>query len=158
MNGLSQRLTRVSNICYRYEPLVDLLCSLFCADEWGSITVDYRGLLDGGSIWTVTFNDYAITAGKGGVPLLNVSWDGITNGLTTIERVSEAASPVVHRALLTAASAIDSSGSFEMSVAGVVTRPVSVDASANTVQNVRIAGIISVGSRSAVTNHSTVYQ
>lgn len=98
----------------------------------------------------MTFNDYSTTAGKGGAPLLNVSWNGITNGSTTIERVSEAASPVVHRVLLTAASAIDSSGSFEMSVAGVVTRPVSVDASADAVQNVSIADITSVDSRRTV--------
>lgn len=69
---------------------------------------------------------------------MNISRDNLTNGTATVARISAAASPVVHRVLLSSISTLDASGVFEMSVAGVVTRPVSVDASAVVLQNVII--------------------
>lgn len=106
------------------------------SDEWGTVTVDYKRLLDGAYLWLVTFNDYTSVARGGGAPLLDVSSDGITNGRVSVTRLLEATSPVVHRILLTAISELDSGGLFEISVAGVVTRSVPVDVSAGMLQNV----------------------
>lgn len=108
------------------------------SDEWGPVTVDHQDLLDGGSLWTLVFNDYSVVAQAGGAPVLNVSRDATTSGVVSIERVAEAASPVVHRILIAAASTLDSTGFFELSLEGVVTRPVSVDTSAYNLQNVRV--------------------
>lgn len=115
-------------------------------DEWGSITVDHKELLDGGSLWSVLFDDYSMVARAGGAPLIEVSRDAATNGVVSIHRVTEAASPVVHRILITAASALDSTGSFEMSLEGVVTRPISVGVSAYHLQNVSVVFTACLGS------------
>lgn len=112
--------------------------SLCLSEEWGSITVDHKELVGGGSLWSVLFDDYSVVARAGGAPLLEVSRDATTNGAVSINRVTEAASPVVHRILITAASTLDSTGSFELSLEGVVTRPISVGVSAYHLQDVSV--------------------
>lgn len=109
------------------------------SDEWGSITVGHRGLLDGGSLWIVTFDDYFLVARAGGAPLLEISHHATSNVVISAERVADAASPVVHRVLVAASSELEPTGSFELSLEGVVTRTISVDASAYYLQNVRTA-------------------
>lgn len=79
-----------------------------------------------------------MVARVGGAPLIEVSRDATTNGAVSIDRVAEAASPVVHRILLTAESTLDSTGSFELSLEGVVTRSISVGVSAYQLQNVSV--------------------
>lgn len=102
------------------------------------MTVDHQSLLDGGSLWTLNFNDYSVVAQAGGAPIINASRDATTNGRVSVERVVEAASPVVHRVLIAAASTLDSTGSFELTLEGIVTRPISVDTSAYHLQNVSV--------------------
>lgn len=84
----------------------------------------------------MTFDDYSLVARAGGAPLLAVSRDAVTRGAASVERISGAASPVVHRVLVAAFSTLASTGMFELSLEGVVTRAISVDASAETMQNV----------------------
>lgn len=105
-------------------------------DEWGSITVDHKRLLDGGSIWSLTFDDYSLVAGAGGAPLVAVSHDEITRGVVSVERIANAASPAVHRVLVAALSTLESTGMFALSLEGVVTRAISVDVSADDLQDV----------------------
>lgn len=105
-------------------------------DEWGPITVDKKLLLDAGCLWSVTFDDYVRVARAGGAPLINVSSEAISQGVVTVERVVDAVSPVVHRVLVAASSTLDSTGSFGLSLAGVITRPISVDVSASSLQHV----------------------
>lgn len=115
-------------------------------DEWGSITVDHRELLDGGSLWRVTFDDYSLVARAGGTPPFNASRGSITNGAVSVERVFNAASPVVHRVLVAALSTLDSTSSFELSLENVVTRRITVDESAYYLQNVSlVAAALYVG-------------
>lgn len=106
------------------------------SDDWGSITLDHKELLDGGRIWSVKFDDYSLVAGAGGAPLLVVSRDAVTRGGASVKRIANAASPAVHRVLVAAFSTLASTGMFELSLEGVVTRAISVDASAETLQNV----------------------
>ncbi len=96
-----------------------------------------KTLLDGGNIWSVTFNDYSLVAGAGGAPLLAVSHDDTTIGVVSIARVTGAASPTVHRVLVAALSTLEPTGMFKLSLEGVVTRAILVDASADDMQNVR---------------------
>lgn len=98
--------------------------------------MDQEQLLDGGIVWQVTFNDYDTVIRQGGAPLFAISERSITNGTVTVERLSRAAMNPIHRVLVRAESTLDSGGFFAMSLAGVSTRPVSVGASADTVQNV----------------------
>lgn len=105
-------------------------------DEWGSITVDHRQLLDGGTIWSLTFDDYSLVARAGGAPLIAVAHDEITRGVVSVERIADAASPAVHRVLVAALSKLESTGMFALSLEGVVTRAISVDASADDLQDV----------------------
>lgn len=125
----------------RHENLHPLSSNRFCIDQqpdiWGSITVSHKTLLDGGNIWSVTFNEYSLVAGAGGAPLLAVSRDDTTIGTVTIARVAGAASPTVHRVLVAALSTLEPTGMFKLSLEGVVTRAISVDASADDMQNVR---------------------
>lgn len=100
----------------------------------------HQELLDGGSLWRITFNDHSRVARADGAPLLSVYRDGVANGTVSVKRVTEAASPVVHRVLLTAESTLDPGGAFEMSLAGTTTRSVSVEASADLLQHVSVAG------------------
>lgn len=109
-----------------------------CPDEWGSTAVDYKGLLDRSTVWEVTFDDFNI-ARRGGAPLLNISDDHVTNGTVSVERVAAAASPAVHRVIVRAESMLDVGGYFELSLAGVKTRPVSIEASADTLQHVSVS-------------------
>ena len=122
--------------CLFHDCFLPVIILLRVSDEWGSITVDHKELLDGGSLWSVIFEDYSVVARAGGAPLLEVSRDATTNGAVSINRVTEAASPVVHRILITAASTLDPTGMFELSLEGVVTRPISVGVSAYHLQNV----------------------
>lgn len=110
-------------------------------DEWGSVTVNHQTLLDGGNIWSVTFNDYSLVAGSGGAPLLAVSRDGTTLGAVSTARVTGASSPTVHRVLVAALSTLEPTGAFELSLEGVVTRAISVDASADEMQNVSVTSL-----------------
>lgn len=98
--------------------------------------VEHTALLDGGSIWSVTFTEYSLVARAGGAPLLTVSSDATTRGAVSIERVAVAASPVVHRVLVAGDSTLEPTGMFELSLEGVATRAISVDASADDMQNV----------------------
>lgn len=107
------------------------------SDKWGSITVCHEGLLDAGSIWSVTFDEYLRVAPAGGAPLFNISQDRTINGVATAERVAQAASPAVHRVIVAALSTLASTGSFELSLQGVVTRPISVGTTAPSLQTVR---------------------
>lgn len=86
----------------------------------------------------MTFDEYSLVARAGGAPLLAVSRDGVSRGAASVERIANAASPVVHRVLVAAFSTLSSTGMFELSLEGVVTRAISVDAPAETMQNVRI--------------------
>lgn len=108
-------------------------------DEWGPITVEHKALLDGGHLWSVTFTEYSLVAPAGGAPLLAISGDATTRGVVTIERVAVAASPAVHRVLVAGASTLEPMGSFELSLEGVASRAISVDASAEDMQNVSFA-------------------
>lgn len=98
--------------------------------------MDRKELLDGGYIWNVTFDDYSLVARAGGAPLIAVSRDAVARGAASAQRVATAASPVVHRVLVAAFSTLTSTGMFELSLEGVVTRAISVDASADNMQNV----------------------
>lgn len=100
--------------------------------------MDHKLLLDGGSVWSVTFDDHPLIARAGGAPLLAVSRDATTRGSVSVERVADAASPSVHRVLVAAFSTLDSTGMFELSLEGVTTRAISVDASAEDMQDVSI--------------------
>lgn len=84
----------------------------------------------------MTFDDYSLVASAGGAPLLSVSRDATTHGAVSVERVADATSPVVHRVLVAAASTLESTGSFALSLEGVVTRSIFIDASAYHLQNV----------------------
>lgn len=106
------------------------------SDEWGPIRVDQEDLLDGGSIWRVTFEDYSRTARAGGAPLLNIFHDATNKGTVSVKRLTEAASPVVHRVLVETPSTFEPTSSFELSLAGIVSSPISVDVSASFLQNV----------------------
>lgn len=105
-------------------------------DKWGSITVDSKALLDGGSLWSVTFTEHSLAARAGGAPLLAVSRNATTLGAVSIDLVAVAASPAVHRVLVGGFSTLEPTGMFELSLEGVATRAISVDASADDVQNV----------------------
>lgn len=98
--------------------------------------MDQEQLLDGGIVWQVTFNGYDTVVRRGGAPLFAISERSIANGTVTVERLFRAATHPVHRVLVRAESTLDSWGFFVMSLAGVSTRPVSIEASADTVQNV----------------------
>ena len=68
--------------------------SLRVSDDWGSITVDHKELLDGGSLWSVLFEDYSVAARAVGAPLLGVSRDATTDGAVTTNRVIRKAGTV----------------------------------------------------------------
>lgn len=106
------------------------------SEEWGPITVDQEDLLDGGSTWRMTFEDYSRTARAGGAPLLNISRDATNKGTVSVKRLTKAASPVVHRVLVETPSTLETTSSFELSLAGIISRPISVDVSASFLQNV----------------------
>lgn len=82
------------------------------------------------------FSDHSHVARAGGAPLLTVSRDATTLGAVSIDRVAVAASPAVHRVLVAGASTLEFTGMFELTLEGVATRAISVDASANDMQNV----------------------
>lgn len=105
-------------------------------DDWGSITVEHKALLDGGSLWSVTFAEHSLVARASGAPPLAVSDDTTTQGVVSIERVTVAASPAVHRVLVAGFSTLEPTGMFELSLEGLATRAISVDASADDMQNV----------------------
>lgn len=110
--------------------------------------MDHKPLLDGGSVWSVTFDDYPLVARAGGAPLLAVSRDATNRGAVSVERVADAASPAVHRVLVAALSTLDSAGMFELSLEGVTTRAISVDASVQDMQEVSLpAAIVGVEAR-----------
>lgn len=101
--------------------------------------MEHKALLDGGNLWSVTFTDYSLVARAGGAPLLAISGDATTRGAATTERVAVAAAPAVHRVLVAGASTLEPTGSFELSLEGVATRAIGIDASAEDMQNVSFA-------------------
>lgn len=106
------------------------------SDKWGPIIVDQEDLLDGGSIWRVTFEDYIRPARAGGAPLLNISYDATNKGTVSVKRLTKAASPMVHRVLVETPSTLETASSFKLSLAGIISNPISVDVSASFLQNV----------------------
>lgn len=116
----------------------DFFCFAHRPDDWGPIVVERKALLDGGSVWSVTFTEHSLVARAGGAPLLAISRDATTLGAVSVERVAAAASPAVHRVLVVGGSTLEAAGMFGLSLEGVATRAISVDASAEDMQNVGI--------------------
>lgn len=96
----------------------------------------HANLLDGGALWRITFEESLHFAIAGDVPVFDAGNGRIRNGDVKVTRVSEAAVPTTHRLLLTAFSTLDPSGTFTVSLAGVSSRRVRVDTSADLLQSV----------------------
>lgn len=98
--------------------------------------MDHTAYLDSSHAWDITFEDYAGIARRGGAPLFNISSPNITNGVASVERIAAPASPAVHRVLVKGESTLDPRGYWRLSFAGLVTRAISIEVTAQTLQHV----------------------